>query len=94
MLSVGFWSQALTTSWVRLAPTRTSGATARRLASRGAKNSKKQAVMAVARKLCVLLHSLWVSAEVYEPECSKGRSSKFARYGVLRSSPYTLSANF
>ena len=38
-----------------------------KIASRGAKNSKKRAVVAVARKLAVLLHSLWVSAEVYEP---------------------------
>ena len=32
-----------------------------------AKNAKKWAVVAVARKLSVLLHSLWVSAEVYDP---------------------------
>jgi transposase len=38
-----------------------------KIASRGAKNSKKRAVVAVARKLAVLLHSLWISAEVYEP---------------------------
>jgi transposase len=38
-----------------------------RLASRGGKNAKKRAVVAVARKLSVLLHRLWVTAEVYEP---------------------------
>jgi transposase len=38
-----------------------------KIASRGGKNSKKRAVVAVARKLCVLLHRLWVSAEVYDP---------------------------
>jgi transposase len=38
-----------------------------KIASRGAKNSKKRAAVAVARKLAVLLHSLWLSAEVYEP---------------------------
>src|SRR5229473_3642863 len=38
-----------------------------RLAERGGKNAKKRAVVAVARKLAVLLHRLWVSAEVYEP---------------------------
>ena len=38
-----------------------------KIASRGAKNSKKRAVVAVARKLSVLLHSLWITAEVYEP---------------------------
>jgi transposase len=38
-----------------------------KIASRGGKNSKKRAVVAVARKLAVLLHSLWVTGEVYEP---------------------------
>jgi transposase len=38
-----------------------------KIASRGGKNAKKRAVVAVARKLAVLLHSLWVSGEVYEP---------------------------
>jgi transposase len=38
-----------------------------KVASRGGKNAKKRAVVAVARKLAVLLHSLWVSGEVYEP---------------------------
>jgi transposase len=38
-----------------------------KIASRGGKNSKKRAVVAVARKLAVLLHSLWVSGEIYEP---------------------------
>jgi transposase len=40
---------------------------AEKIASRGAKNAKKRAVVAVARKLSVLLHSLWITAEVYEP---------------------------
>jgi transposase len=38
-----------------------------KIASRGAKNAKKRAVVAVARKLSVLLHRLWVTAEVYDP---------------------------
>ena len=38
-----------------------------KLAERGGKNAKKRAVVAVARKLAVLLHKLWVSKEVYEP---------------------------
>jgi len=38
-----------------------------KLAARGGKNAKKRAVTAVARKLSVLLHSLWVTTEVYEP---------------------------
>ncbi len=33
----------------------------------GGKNGKKRAVIAVARKLAVLLHRLWVSGEAYEP---------------------------
>ena len=32
-----------------------------------AKNARKRAVVAVARKLSVLLHHLWISCEVYEP---------------------------
>jgi transposase len=38
-----------------------------KLAARGGKNGKKRAVVAVARKLAVLLHRLWVSGEAYEP---------------------------
>jgi transposase len=38
-----------------------------KLSERGGKNAKKRAVVAVARKLAVLLHRLWVSGEVYEP---------------------------
>jgi transposase len=38
-----------------------------RVASRGGKNAKKRAAVAVARKLSVLLHRLWVGGEVYEP---------------------------
>lgn len=37
------------------------------LAARGGKNAKKRAVVAVARKLSVLLLRLWVTGEVYEP---------------------------
>ena len=38
-----------------------------KLSARGGKNAKKRAIVAVARKLAVLLHRLWVSGEVYEP---------------------------
>ncbi len=38
-----------------------------RLCERGGKNAKKRAAVAVARKLAVLLHCLWVSGEVDEP---------------------------
>lgn len=37
------------------------------LAERGGKNAKKRAIVAVARKLAILLHRLWVTGEVYEP---------------------------
>ena len=37
------------------------------LAARGGKNAKKRAVTAVARKLAVLLHCLWVTGAPYEP---------------------------
>ena len=37
------------------------------IAARGGKNAKKRAAVAVARKLAVLLHHLWVSGEEYEP---------------------------
>jgi len=38
-----------------------------RLSQRGGKIAKKRAIIAVARKLAVLLHRLWVTGEVYEP---------------------------
>lgn len=38
-----------------------------RLAERGGKAAKKRAVVAVARKLAVLLHRLWRNGEVYDP---------------------------
>ena len=38
------------------------------IARRGGKNAKKRAVIAVARKLAVLLHRLWVSEQAYDPQ--------------------------
>jgi transposase len=38
-----------------------------KIAARGGKRAKKRATIAVARKLSVLMHRLWVSGEVYEP---------------------------
>lgn len=38
-----------------------------KIAERGGKNAKKRAVVAVARKLAVLLHRLWLTGEEYEP---------------------------
>ncbi len=46
-----------------------------RLMTRGGKNAKKRAIVAVARKLAVLLHRLWINGEIYDPLHSerKGR---------------------
>jgi len=49
---------------------------AEKIASRGGKNAKKRAVVAVARKLSVLVHRLWVSAEVYDPLYNARRRTK------------------
>jgi len=38
-----------------------------RLAQRGGKAARKRAVVAVARRLAVLLHRLWVTEAVYQP---------------------------
>jgi transposase len=38
-----------------------------KLAAGGGKRAKKAAIVAVARKLGILLHRLWVTGEVYEP---------------------------
>jgi transposase len=38
-----------------------------KLAGRGGKNARKRAIVAVARKVAILLHHLWVTGEVYEP---------------------------
>ena len=38
-----------------------------KLAERGGKNAKRRAVVAVARKLAVLMHKLWVSGVPYDP---------------------------
>jgi transposase len=37
------------------------------LAKRGGKNARRRAKVAIARKLAVLLHRLWVTGEVYDP---------------------------
>ncbi len=38
-----------------------------RIALSGTKEAKRRAVIAIARKLAILLHSLWLTGEVYEP---------------------------
>jgi len=39
--------------------------------AKGGKRAKKRAVVAVARKLAVLLHHLWVTGEVYDPQYNR-----------------------
>jgi len=45
------------------------------LAERGGKNAKKRAVIAVARRLAVLLHRLWKTGESYDPFYRSDRSA-------------------
>jgi transposase len=39
-----------------------------KIAARGGKNARKRAAVAVARKLAVLLHRLWITNAAYEPD--------------------------
>jgi len=39
--------------------------------TKGSKSAKKKTVVAVARKLAVLLHRLWVTGEVYDPHYNR-----------------------
>jgi len=48
------------------------------IAARGGKNARKRAAVAVARKLAVLLHRLWVSEQDYIPLKAKARVKKAA----------------
>jgi transposase len=45
------------------------------IAARGGKNAKKRAVVAVARKLAVLLHRLWLSETPYDPHYQQHRTA-------------------
>ena len=45
------------------------------LAARGGKNAKKRAVVAVARKLAVLLHHLWITQGTYDPAYHQHRAA-------------------
>ena len=49
-----------------------------KIASRGGKNAKKRAAVAVARKLAVLLHRLWLTGETYDPLYNKRRHGDVA----------------
>ncbi len=50
-----------------------------KLAARGGKNAKKRAIVAVARKLAILLHHLWATGEVYEPLREGKREGGFGK---------------
>lgn len=50
-----------------------------KLAARGGKNARKRAKVAVARKLAVLMHRLWVTGEVYEPLRNANRAPQEPR---------------
>src|ERR1043166_2781442 len=47
-----------------------------KLAERGGKNAKKRAFVAVARKLAVVLHKMWITGEIYQPLYVQKRSDK------------------
>jgi transposase len=53
-----------------------------RLLSRGGPGFKRRAVVAVARKLAVLLHRLWLSAEPYQPFYEASLKERSARTAV------------
>jgi transposase len=54
-----------------------------KLCARGGKSAKKRAAVAVARKLTVLLHRLWVTGEDYEPlRNSKAKQAPDAKGAV------------
>src|SRR3981189_2346927 len=57
-----------------------------KLAERGGKNAKKRAVVAVARKLAVLLHRLWVSGGGYEPLRNNHQGGSAVAEGLLAKS--------
>ena len=81
------WLAQRTTSWGPLDPTACArhGCDMRRwglqLAERGGKNAKKRAIVAVARKLAVLLHRLWKDGEIYDPFYSS--SARVEETGVV-----------
>ena len=49
-----------------------------KLAARGGKNAKRRAIVAVARKLSVLLHRLWATGAEYDPDYRKNTMKRAA----------------
>ena len=45
------------------------------IAERGGKNAKKRAAVAVARKLAVLMHHLWITKQTYVPLMNTTRNT-------------------
>ena len=52
------------------------------IAARGGKNAKKRAVVAVARKLAVLLHHLWITGAPYDPDYQLKRRAAHAAHAA------------
>ena len=63
-----------------------------KLAARGGKNAKKRAVVAVARKLAVLLHRLWVTGVDYDPLRNAKRLERRAEIRAIRAERQWLHA--
>jgi transposase len=47
-----------------------------KISARGGKNAKRRAAVAVARKLAVLLHTLWVRERTYDPDYQMNRAAQ------------------
>ena len=45
-----------------------------KLMAGGGRRAKRRAVIAVARKLAVLMHRLWVTGEAYDPNYNQKRT--------------------
>jgi hypothetical protein len=68
------WLGAHSTSWP-FGPDTDLRRHGEKLMQRGGKNAKKRAIVAVARKLAVLLHRLWITGEVYQPLRNSNRQA-------------------
>ena len=55
-----------------------------KLCERGGKNAKKRAIVAVARKLAVLLHHMWTTGIAYEPLHQAGDSGSVKKHETMK----------
>jgi transposase len=63
------------------------------LAAKGQKNAKRKAVVAVARKLTVLLHHLWLTGDKYDPWYNESRKPRKKRgRGVMKAASKPIAA--